>query len=95
MLKYVDKKYNISYSILDLPLGLTAINKFYSQIYFDFFEDKKTYVLEFLKYSDNINKYINKEKIKIIFSGNIFYTNSKEYSSLLKDFNINFVDFPD
>ncbi len=95
MLKYIDKKYNISYSVLDLTLGLTAINKFYSQIYFDFFQDKKTYVLEFLKYSENINKSTNKEKVQSIFSKNFFYTNSKEYSNLLNYFNINFADFPD
>lgn len=95
ILKYIDKKYNIPYSILDLPLWLTAINKFYSQIYFDFLQDKKTYVLEFLKYSENINKYIKKEKLQNMYSENIFYTNSKEYSNLLSYFNIDFLNFPD
>jgi len=89
LLKYINKDYNINYSILDLPLWEKKINIFYSNIYFTFFNDKKKYILEYLKYRKKINDSIYITIIQKYFYNNFFVTNSNIYLNILKEFKLN------
>jgi len=85
LLDYLKKDFNINYKILDLPVWLKNINKFYFTIISDFFITKKKYIIEFLKYQKKYLEKINKTILNKYFEQNSFKTNSSLFINLLND----------
>jgi len=85
LLDYIKKDFGISYKVLDLPVWLQSINKFYYTIVSDFSIEKKKYVIEFLKYQKKNFKNINKDILRKYFKNFSFKTNFYLYWNLLNE----------
>jgi hypothetical protein len=95
LLGYIKDKYNIPYKTLVLPVWFKNINKFYYTIYSDFFLDKKNYIVEFLKFKNNINKRLDLVMLSKNFNKKYFITNFDLYLDLLEEIWLNMVKFSD